>query len=186
MYVNAINIYISLKSISFLYNKNKIRSIHLTTIKINYSSSSVASTSINSSLPIPIKVFHILNDNNIVLSYSELLKNKAGIYCFVNTVNGKRNFASAKDLYLRLIQHLYNKKSNIALQNGIVKQGLDKFESCAYEYFTYYSKVVNNKALTDLETNHIKKYPFACLYNFIRTATSLTGYKHTEESIWKC
>lgn len=109
LYVNAINIYISLKSIPFFYNKKK-RGIYLTTIKINYSSSSVPSSSINSSLAIPIKVFHILNDNNIVLSSSELLKNKAAIYCFVNTVNGKHFIASAKDLYLRLILHLYKKK----------------------------------------------------------------------------
>ena len=87
-----------------LYIFNKI------SIKRNYSSSSVPSSSINLSLEIPIKVFHILNHNNIVLSSSELLKNKAGIYCFVNTVNGKHFIASAKDLYLRLILHLYKKK----------------------------------------------------------------------------
>lgn len=71
------NIYIYLKPTPFLYNK-KIRCVLLTILKINYSSSSVPSTSLNSCLPIPIpipiKVFHILNYNNIVLSYSELLK----------------------------------------------------------------------------------------------------------------
>ena len=49
-------------------------------------------------------------------------------------------------------------------------------------YFTYYSKIVSNKALTDLETSYIKKYPFDNLYNFMRTATSLEGYKHTDEA----
>ena len=33
----------------------------------------------------------------------------------------------AKDFYLRLNEHLKNKKSNIALQNAFLKYGLDKF-----------------------------------------------------------
>ena len=45
-----------------------------------------------------------------------------------------------------------------------------------------YNKILRNKALTDLETSYIKKYPFDNLYNFIRTATSLEGYKHTDEA----
>ena len=35
-----------------------------------------------------------------------------------------------------------------------MKHGLDKFEFCIYEYFTFNSKVFSNKALTDLETNY--------------------------------
>ncbi len=130
----------------------------------------------------PIKVFHNLNHNETVLSYNELLRKKAGIYCFISTVNNKRYIGSAKDLYLRLIEHLANKKSNTALQSAISKHGLDKFDFCVYEYFTYHSKIISNKAFTDLETSYIKKYPFNDLYNFMRTATSLEGYKHTDEA----
>jgi len=54
-------------------------------------------------------------DNEIVLSYREVLKNKSGVYCFINTVNGKLYIGSAKYLYLRFVEHLSNKKSNIAL-----------------------------------------------------------------------
>jgi len=69
------------------------------------------------------------------------------------------------------------------LQNAaILKYGLNKFYLCVYEYFIYHSKVVSNKALTDLETSYIEKYPFDSLYNFIRTATSFKGYKHTDEA----
>lgn len=50
------------------------------------------------------------------------------------------------------------------------------------EYFTYDSKAVSHIALTDLETSYIEKYSFDNLYNFMRTATSLTGYKHTDEA----
>jgi group I intron endonuclease len=148
--------------------------------KRSYSTSSNSSTP-SSPLPTPIIVFNSLNDNNVVLSYCEVLKNK-GVYCFINTVNGKLYIGSAKDLYLRLIEHLSNKKSNIALQNAMLKYGLDKFNFGVLEYFTYNSKAVSHKTLTDLETSYIEKYSFDNLYNFLRTATSLAGYKHTDKA----
>ena len=120
--------------------------------KRSYYTSSNSSTP-SSPLPTPIIVFNSLNDNNVVLSYCEVLKNK-GVYCFINTVNGKLYIGSAKDLYLRLIEHLSNKKSNIALQNAMLKYGLDKFNFGVLEYFTYNSKAVSHKTLTDLETSY--------------------------------
>lgn len=41
---------------------------------------------------------------------------------------------------------------------------------------------MSNKALTDLETNYINKFKFDTLYNFKIPATSMLGYKHTEEA----
>jgi group I intron endonuclease len=55
---------------------------------------------------------------------SDLLKNKGGIYCFINTIDNKQYIGSAKDLYLRLLEHLACKKSNVALQRAIEKYGL--------------------------------------------------------------
>lgn len=167
------------------YNNNKT-GFHLQ-VEHRRGYSTLISTSSSQSVddlatPIPIKVFHNLNNNETVISYNKIIRNKAGIYCFINTVNNKRYIGSAKDLYLRLIEHLANKKSNTALQSAILKYGLDKFDFCVYEYFTYHSKIVSNRSLTDLETSYIKKYPFDSLYNFMRTATSLEGYKHTDEA----
>nr|YP_010317390.1 hypothetical protein MRV96_mgp44 [Ciborinia camelliae]UNB14715.1 hypothetical protein [Ciborinia camelliae] len=130
----------------------------------------------------PIIEFNSLDDNLVVLSYREVLKNKGGVYCFINTVNGKLYIGSAKDLYLRLSEHLSNRKSNVVLQSAILKYGLDKFNFSVLKYFTYDSKEVSHKALTDLETSYIEKYSFDCLYNFKQTATSSTGYKHTDEA----
>ena len=92
---------------------------------------------------------------------------------------------SAKDLYLRLVEHLTAKKSNIALQRAIAKHGLDKFHFYIYEYFSYSNKLISNKPLADLETSYIKKFDFKTLYNFNKTARSLQGYKHTEEAMLK-
>ena len=44
------------------------------------------------------------------------------------------------------------------------------------------SKIISNKALTDLETSYINRFNFDNLYNFKAIATSSLGYKHTEEA----
>ena len=43
------------------------------------------------------------------------------------TVNNILVASAAKDFYLRLNEHLANKKSNVYLQNAINKYGLDNF-----------------------------------------------------------
>jgi len=148
----------------------------------SYSTWSKSYLQSTSPLPKPIILFNGLEKNELVLSYRDLLRNKSGIYCLINTVNEKLYIGSAKDLYLRLTEHLSNKKSNIALQNAIVKHGLDKFSYGVLEYFTYDSKLVSHKSLTDLETSYIEKYCFDNLYNFKRVANSMLGYKHTDEA----
>ena len=97
-------------------------------------------------------------------------------------MNGNQYIGSAKDFYLRLCEHINNKKSNIALQKAFIKYGLDKFQFCIYKYFSYESQVISHKALIDLETNSIDKFNFDTLYNFKITATSYLGYKHTEQA----
>jgi len=101
------------------------------------------STSISDSqlpTPVPILTINNLNNEDSIKNHKELLKYKGGIYSFINTVNGNQYIGSAKDFYLRLNEHLDNKKSNVALQKAFVKYGLDKFNIYIYEYFTYESK----------------------------------------------
>lgn len=114
--------------------------------------------------------------------YRNTLKYKGGIYSFINTVNGKQYIGSAKDFYLRLNEHLNNKKSNLSLQKAFSKHGIDKFRWVIYEYFSYENKIISNEALTTLETNYIKAFDFSTLYNFKFEATSMLGYKHTDEA----
>lgn len=56
---------------------------------------------------------------------------------------------------------------------------------CIDEYFTYESKVVSHKTLTDLETSYLSKFDIDTLYNYNQEAISLKGYKHTESSLLK-
>lgn len=142
------------------------------------------STSTNSDsttcLPIPVFILESLQDKGYILGKRNVLSNKAGIYSFTNKVNGKQYIGSAKDLYIRLNEHLSNRKSNIALQSAILKYGLENFRFCVFEYFNYQNKLNSSKLLTDLESSYIKRFEFNLLYNYMKNATSLEGYKHTE------
>ncbi len=52
----------------------------------------------------------------------------------------------------------------------------------SFKYFTYESKIVSHKSLTELETSYISKFDFDTLYNFSPIAHNNLGYKHTDES----
>nr|AVD96812.1 GIY-YIG homing endonuclease [Ophiostoma novo-ulmi subsp. novo-ulmi] len=131
---------------------------------------------------VPVLVLYKLADKSYINSFIDTLKDKRGIYSFINTVNGKQYIGSAKDLYLRLNEHLNNKKSNLLLQAAFDKYGLDKFNWIIYKYFTYESKIISHKSLTELETYYISIFDFNTLYNFSTLAHNNLGYKHTEES----
>lgn len=75
---------------------------------------------------------------------------------------------------------MQKKKSSRALQAAILKYGIEDFIFCVYEYFIYKNKLTSAKPLTDLETIYIIKFNFSNLYNFMKTATSLQGYKQTD------
>lgn len=50
------------------------------------------------------------------------------------------------------------------------------------EYFTYESRIISHKTLTDLETSYISKFDFNTLYNFSPIAHNNLGLKHTKVS----
>lgn len=77
------------------------------------------STASNDNLPKPMFILSNLADKSKVLSNREVLSKRGGIYCFLNKINQKQYIVSAKDIYYRLNEHLYNRKSNSALQAAI-------------------------------------------------------------------
>jgi len=133
---------------------------------------------------VPIFTLEKLTKDHITL-HKDKLKSKAGIYSLINTIDGKQYIGSAKDLYLRLNEHIKGKKSNVRLQRAIEKHGIDNFQYCVYEYFTFDNFVINDYTLVDLETSYIGKFDLKELYNFKSIANSSIGYKHTEEAILK-
>lgn len=175
------NLYENIRFLKLKNNNKIIKKIFLNKSIFVKNGCRYYSTS-SSQLPIPINIFNNLDNKDSILLCRELLKNKGGIYSFVNTVNDKRYIGSAKDLYLRLNEHLNNKKSNIALQKAFEKYGIDKFNFVIYEYFSYVNKITSHKLLTDLETSYINKFDFDTLYNFKAVAISSLGYIHTEEA----
>jgi len=104
-------------------NTYKYNNVTFLIIRRNYTTSKAS----NLNLPTPILTFSNLTDKNEILSKCSVLFNKAGIYSFMNKVTGKQYIGSAKDLYLRLNEHLSNRKSNRALQSAVLKYGLDNF-----------------------------------------------------------
>lgn len=143
-----------------------------------------ARTTTDSLHPRPILIVNDLSEFNIS-RYISLLYTRAGIYAIVSTIDNKRYVGSAKSLYLRLLEHLRNKKSNKLLQSSIYKNGLSKFHFYVYEYFKYENKAESHKYLTDLECSFLKKFPLVTLYNYTSDFVSIKGYKDTEPSISK-
>ena len=68
------------------------------------------------------------------------LKFKSGVYCIINTINGKRYIGSSSDIYSRLNTHIYHLRSqkshNKHLQASWNKYGESAFECLPIEYCT--------------------------------------------------
>ena len=76
------------------------------TLRRNYSTS--GSSKVN--IPIPVLTLTDIQDKDYIISKREVLSKKGGIYSFINKVNRKQYTGSAKDIYLRLNEHLSNRK----------------------------------------------------------------------------
>ena len=169
---------------SFSYRCRRILPLIIRDYSLIYSCRFYSTTNSPSqhSDPKPVLILEF-NDKGCIKSHEGVLKGKGGIYSLVNTVNGKQYIGSAKDFFIRINEHLkYKNNSNTALQKAFVKYGFDKFKLSIFEYFTYESKIVSHKSLTELETSYISKFDFEILYNFSTIAHNNLGYKHTDES----
>lgn len=100
------------------------------------------------------------------------IRNRPGIYCFVNSTNGNTYVGSAKNLRIRFKQHFLGTRSNLVLQRAINKYGVSQFYFVVLEYCEI-------KDLIQREQYYIDQlYP---IYNILRVAGSSLGYKHTDE-----
>ena len=87
---------------------------------------------------------------------------------------------SAMDILKRFKEHVFTKKTKIRLKRSIEKYGIDSFSLII---FAYHEGDKSN--ITLLETKYLQSMITRFLYNFLKTATSMIGYKHTEEALQK-
>lgn len=124
----------------------------------------------------PLKRYDDLSNPQTIKSI-ELDNKRSGIYGILNTKTGQIYVGSSVNIYLRLKEHLSGdkKRTNIKLSNSIAKYGLQNFSYIIFEY-------CDNSSLTTRETYFIQSMLPDLLFNFLLTAYSLLGYKHTDEA----
>lgn len=136
---------------------------------------------------IPLKIYGNLTKPE---NFRSELHKVGGVYGIVNISNPKKirqYIGSSKDLYHRimdqpLLRREKNRSSNSRLQRSIAKSfgGIANFK-----IYIYYFHLDTSVMLTDIETEVIKSFPFATLYNYKKEANSTLGYKHTITAIKK-
>jgi len=125
----------------------------------------------------PIKVYNKLKEDRLQL-YKEQ-RNKTGVYCLVNLINGHTYIGSSTNIEGRMKSYLNNsyikskQNCNMPITLALYKYGQEHFAVLIVEY-------IDIKNLTILETNYITKLlPY---YNVLKQDYSSLGYKHTEET----
>src|ERR1700722_14274858 len=124
----------------------------------------------------PIKVYSNFKEERLQLIKDH--KNKAGIYCLVNLINGHTYIGSSINIQVRMRNYLNNiflnnkKNINMPIVKALLKYGQNNFALLIVEY-------VEVKKLAIRETHFISKLlPY---YNVLKQAYSSVGYKHTED-----
>jgi len=100
------------------------------------------------------------------------IRNRPGIYCFVNATNGNTYVGSAKNLRIRLKGHYLGTRSNLILQRAISKYGISQFYFVVLEYCEIEDLIKREQYYID---------QLDPIYNILRVAGSSLGYQHTEE-----
>lgn len=104
-------------------------------------------------------------------------KNKVGVYCWFNLVNGKFYIGSSNHLHLRLSHYYknsyYSARSNTLIVRALSRYGMENFSWIILEYTT-----------PDNVINCEQKWIFSLKpeYNINLVAGNSSGYKHTLES----
>jgi group I intron endonuclease len=127
-----------------------------------------------------IKIIKVYN--NFKLNRLDILKDqkdKTGVYCLVNKIDGNIYIGSSVNLQVRFRNYLNtnflktNKNKNMPITQALLKYGVDNFAVFILEYV-----IVEN--LTIRETYYItQNLPY---YNVLKQGYSSLGFKHTEET----
>ena len=124
-----------------------------------------------------IKIYNNFQEDRI--NFIKDQKDKPGVYCFINNINGHSYIGSSINLAGRMKNYLntafLKSKQNINMPiiKGLLKYGKSNFSLLILEY-------VKAENLTIRETFYISQVvPY---YNVLKEGYSSLGYKHTEET----
>jgi len=155
-------------------SKNNLKSL------VRYYSNSSPNSNYNNDLKKklkPIKTYSSLKEDKINILIEQ--KNKSGVYCLINKVNGHTYIGSSINLASRMKNYLNNtflksnKNANMPIVKALLKYDQSNFSLLILEY-------VEPEYLTSRETFYITHViPY---YNVLKQGYSSLGYKHTEET----
>jgi group I intron endonuclease len=125
----------------------------------------------------PVKVYNSLKEDRALILKDQ--KDKSGVYCLINKINGHTYVGSSINLSSRMKNYLNNtflksrQNSNMPIVKALLKYGQSNFSVWILEY-------VEPEILTTRETFYITLViPY---YNVLKQGYSSLGYKHTEET----
>jgi hypothetical protein len=122
----------------------------------------------------PLKTYSDLSNTNLL---KKNLSKLGGVYGFIHIKSSKQYIGSSSNLYVRIMNHIKGRYSNLRLQRSIKKYGLKNFNLIIYYFHTD-----PTVSLTEIETTVISAFPFSSLFNLKKKANSMLGYKHTKTS----
>jgi len=125
----------------------------------------------------PLKVYDNFKDNRLDILKEQ--KDKSGVYCFINKINGNSYVGSSINLASRMRNYLNNtflksrQNINMPIVKALLKYNQENFTLLILEY-------VEPDYLTVRETYYITYVmPY---YNVLKQGYSSLGYKHTEQT----
>lgn len=124
----------------------------------------------------PLKVYDNFKENKLCILKEQ--KDKSGVYCFINKINGNSYVGSSIYLASRMRNYLNNtflkskQNINMPIVKALLKYKHENFSLLILEY-------VEPKYLTARETYYITY--IMPHYNVLKQGYSSLGYKHTEE-----
>jgi group I intron endonuclease len=150
---------------NLIYNKNTIRF---------YSTSNIEN---NTKDLHPLKTYENLKENRLDILKEQ--KDKSGVYCLINQINGNAYVGSSMNLASRMRNYLNTtflkskQNINMPIVKALLKYNQESFTLLILEY-------VQPNSLTRRETYYITYImPY---YNVLKQGYSSLGYKHTKET----
>ena len=123
----------------------------------------------------PIKVYDNFKENRLQLLKDQ--KDRIGVYCLVNLINGNIYIGSSINLASRMRNYLNNsflkskKNLNMPIVKALLKYGQNNFAVLIVEY----ASIKNLSIRETYYITHLLPY-----YNILKQGYSSVGYKHTE------